>query len=367
MPLSIWRIRATWPSSSWPGKSLQLVAVTSIPCRPRSTSCARSTQFDQRQRRVCFIKHISLNCLTLAQSTPRLFSWSLHERFSHFVPASRPVKESSIEQLQQFVDNSKRLFVLTGAGISTESGIPDYRSDEVGLYARSDRRPIQYHDFVHSPLRRQRYWARNYVGWPQFSSFMPNQTHLALAEWEKVGKIHWLVTQNVDALHTKAGSQRVIELHGCSHRIICMSCKTLTSRNVLQERMMAANPDFHTEKQYAPAPDGDVILPDELVTRFHMPSCESCGGLLKPHLVFFGDNVDREIKESVFQKLEESDAVLVIGSSLEVYSGYRFIHSAWEQKKPVAVINIGKTRADKLGPLKIEGRLGDIIPRIRVS
>lgn len=138
-----------------------------------------------------------------------------------FVPACLPPDPVEVEELQRFVSNSKRLFVMTGAGISTESGIPDYRSEGVGLYTRTDRRPVQHAEFVRSASARQRYWARNFVGWPQFSSHQPNKAHLVLRDWEKLGKLHWLVTQNVDALHTKAGSQRMTELHGCTHRYSC--------------------------------------------------------------------------------------------------------------------------------------------------
>lgn len=138
-----------------------------------------------------------------------------------FVPACLPPDPVEVEELQRFVSNSKRLFVMTGAGISTESGIPDYRSEGVGLYARTDRRPVQHAEFIRSASARQRYWARNFVGWPQFSSHQPNKAHLVLRDWEKLGKLHWLVTQNVDALHTKAGSQRMTELHGCTHRYSC--------------------------------------------------------------------------------------------------------------------------------------------------
>ena len=141
-----------------------------------------------------------------------------------FVPSHTSPKTSEIKQLQEFVFKAKKLLVLTGAGISTESGIPDYRSENVGMYARTDRRPMMYKEFVSSAMGRQRYWARNYVGWPQFASFQPNANHRCLAELEKRGQIHWLVTQNVDALHTKAGSKRVTELHGCSHRVVCLSC-----------------------------------------------------------------------------------------------------------------------------------------------
>ena len=239
-----------------------------------------------------------------------------------FVPLSEPLESDLLDRLQHFIDNARRLLVLTGAGFSTESGIPDYRSDGVGQYARSRGtgwRPIQYQEFVKQPDRRQRYWARNFVGWPRFSSFLPNESHLALAEWEKQGKLHWLVTQNVDALHTKAGNKRLTELHGSTHRIICLNCKTITTRHDLQDRIIEANPEFISGEQYSIAADGDVIIPDESVANFKVPPCENCGGLLKPHLVFFGDNVDREVKDFVFQKVDESDAILVAGSSLEVH------------------------------------------------
>lgn len=135
-----------------------------------------------------------------------------------FVPASSSVDSSALEQLQSIVSQASRLFLISGAGLSTESGIPDYRSEGVGLYARTDRRPMQHSEFVRSAKARQRYWARNYVGWPQFSSHLPNSAHFALKDWEDKGKLHWLVTQNVDALHSKAGSRRLTELHGCTHR-----------------------------------------------------------------------------------------------------------------------------------------------------
>ncbi|XP_072163798.1 NAD-dependent protein lipoamidase sirtuin-4, mitochondrial-like [Diadema setosum] len=335
------------------GIGITLHLVSSVPKRVRTIL---TTSLDGRIVKCC------LHCNQTLQK--RLISQS---PWSQFVPKSQPVQRDSLEQLQTFVHHAQKLLVLTGAGISTESGIPDYRSDGVGLYARSGSRPIQYHDFIHSAARRQRYWARNFVGWPQFRSFRPNQSHMTLASWEEKGKLHWLVTQNVDALHTKAGSRKLTELHGCTHRIVCMNCKTLTSRDELQERMNAMNPAFHGDQKHNIAPDGDVLLPDELVANFRVPACTSCGGLLKPHLVFFGDNVDPEIKEFVFQKVDESDAVLVIGSSLEVYSGYRFVHTAWQSNKPIAIVNIGNTRADKLEPLKIEAKISEVLQNITVT
>ncbi|XP_072024014.1 NAD-dependent protein lipoamidase sirtuin-4, mitochondrial-like [Amphiura filiformis] len=294
-------------------------------------------------------------------------SCSSNSHFSTmFVPQSSPIHRDKLFTLQDFISGCKKLFVSTGAGISTESGIPDYRSKVVGLYARSGSRrgrPMQFMDFIKSEERRKRYWARNFVGWKRFSSFEPNLCHLALSQWEKAGKLHWLVTQNIDALHTKAGSRRLTELHGCSHRIICLSCGNITSRNELQERMKDVNPEFKIESQ-AIAPDGDVLLPDELVNGFQVPPCELCEGILKPHLIFFGDNVPKVVVNSVYDKIDESDAVLIAGSSLQVYSGYRFALHAYERKIPVAIINIGPTRADNLAKIKLDAKLGDVLPHI---
>ena len=146
-------------------------------------------------------------------------------KYSKFVPPSSDAAFQSIEKLREFVSSKNRLLVLTGAGISTESGIPDYRSEGVGLYARTDRRPMTYQDFVKSSLNRQRYWARNFCGWPTFARFEPNESHFVLKSWQNLGLVQCLVTQNVDALHRKAGSDDVVELHGCTHRVVCLSCQ----------------------------------------------------------------------------------------------------------------------------------------------
>ncbi|XP_067861681.1 NAD-dependent protein lipoamidase sirtuin-4, mitochondrial [Heptranchias perlo] len=280
-----------------------------------------------------------------------------------FVPSSPPLDSIELEELQEFVFQSKKLFVLTGAGVSTESGIPDYRSEGVGLYARTARRPIQHSEFVHSAKGRQRYWARNYVGWPQFCSRQPNVAHNVLSKWENLGKLHWLVTQNVDDLHTKAGSQRLTELHGCSHRVICLGCGDMTFRTHLQEKFAALNPGW-TVEAHGIAPDGDVFLTDKQVENFRVPSCERCGGILKPDVTFFGDTVNKEKVNFVYERMAESDAVLVAGSSLQVYSGYRFIIAAYEKKLPTALLNIGVTRADTLATLKISARCGEVLPCI---
>ncbi|XP_036426797.1 NAD-dependent protein lipoamidase sirtuin-4, mitochondrial isoform X1 [Colossoma macropomum] len=280
-----------------------------------------------------------------------------------FVPASSSVDRSSLEQLQMFVTRASRLFVITGAGLSTESGIPDYRSEGVGLYARTDRRPMQHSEFLRSAKARQRYWARNYVGWPQFSSHLPNSAHYALRDWEEKGKVHWLVTQNVDALHSKAGQQRLTELHGCSHRVMCLGCGQLTAREELQKRFAALNPGWEASAG-AVAPDGDVLLEDEQVRHFRVPACQSCGGILKPQVTFFGDTVERRTVQFVHDRLAECDAVLVAGSSLQVYSGYRFLLAANERRIPVAILNIGDTRADHLAELKVSARCGEVLPTL---
>ncbi|XP_040015531.1 NAD-dependent protein lipoamidase sirtuin-4, mitochondrial isoform X2 [Xiphias gladius] len=278
----------------------------------------------------------------------------------NFVPTCSTTDAHSLDQLQDFVARARRLFVISGAGLSTESGIPDYRSEGVGLYARTDRRPMQHAEFVRSAKSRQRYWARNFVGWPQFSSHQPNSAHKALQQWEEKGKLHWLVTQNVDALHSKAGQKRLTELHGCSHRVTCLGCGAISAREELQRRFVALNPGWKAHAG-AVAPDGDVFLEDEQVLHFRVPSCDDCGGILKPDVTFFGDTVKKGTVQFVHSRLAESDAVLVVGSSLQVYSGYRFLLAAGDRKMPVAILNIGPTRADHLAELKVNGRCGEVL------
>ncbi|XP_041673396.1 NAD-dependent protein lipoamidase sirtuin-4, mitochondrial [Cheilinus undulatus] len=282
----------------------------------------------------------------------------------NFVPACSSSDAHSRELLQDFISRATCLFVITGAGLSTESGIPDYRSEGVGLYARTDRRPMQHAEFVRSAKSRQRYWARNFVGWPQFSSHQPNAAHKVLQSWEERGKLHWLVTQNVDALHSKAGQKRLTELHGCAHRVMCLGCGDISPREELQQRFLALNPEWSAQAGGV-APDGDVFLEDEQVFSFRVPSCEACGGILKPEVTFFGDTVSKATVQFVHGRLAESDAVLVVGSSLQVYSGYRFLLAANDRKMPVAILNIGSTRADHLAQLKVSGRCGEVLSVIQ--
>ncbi|XP_053325861.1 NAD-dependent protein lipoamidase sirtuin-4, mitochondrial [Spea bombifrons] len=286
-----------------------------------------------------------------------------HLALSAYVPVCDPVNPRHVEQLQHFLSRSQKLFVMTGAGISTESGIPDYRSEGVGLYSRTERRPIQHAEFVRSEAARRRYWARNFVGWPQFSSHQPNKAHMALYNWERAGRIHWLVTQNVDALHTKAGQRRMSELHGCTHRVVCLCCQAVSERSKLQERFMVLNPSWK-EDSHGVAPDGDVFLTDEQVANFRVPECENCGGILKPQVTFFGDTVSQDLVSFLYDRLGQTDAMLVAGSSLQVYSGYRFVLKAKEKGIPIAILNIGPTRADHLAAVKVNSRCGDVLPHI---
>ncbi|CAK9800648.1 NAD-dependent protein deacylase Sirt4 [Anthophora quadrimaculata] len=252
--------------------------------------------------------------------------------------------------------SSNFTFVPNRAGISTESGIPDYRSEGVGLYARSNHKPILYKDFCGSDTIRRRYWARNYVGWPRFSSIKPNNTHQVLKKLEDANKVRCIITQNVDNLHAKAGSRRVIELHGTAFKVMCLSCDERICRYYLQDILNKMNPGMVATSQII-RPDGDVDLLQEQVEGFKVPPCENCGGILKPDIIFFGDNVPKQIVESVKYNVEHSDSLLVLGSSLTTFSSYRIVVQANHAGKPIAILNIGKTRADDLASVKVEDAL----------
>lgn len=291
-----------------------------------------------------------LQCATAASRLP-------------FVPSHTPTSAEDANALAQFIANHSRIFVLTGAGISTESGIPDYRGQGVGLYSTGRSKPIEYQTFLRSFSARRRYWARNYLGWPRFSAFEANRTHRFLAHLERRGRIHWLVTQNVDRLHQKAGSERVTDLHGTAFTVSCVACKRFrTTRHRLQQSLTTLNEGFHEENLGELRPDGDVTLSDEQVGSFRPPICPQChdGGIIKPEIVFFGENVARERVEAIQRTVKSADAALVLGSSLSVFSGYRFIIRCHELGLPIFIVNIGPTRADHMAMRKVEARLGDI-------
>lgn len=253
------------------------------------------------------------------------------------------------QPLTDFITRARRLFVLTGAGCSTASGIPDYRDAE-GQWKRTP--PVTYQAFMAEPATRQRYWARSLVGWPSFGHAVPNGTHHALAALEATGKLQVLLTQNVDVLHQRAGSRNVIDLHGRLDQVRCMGCEQRTEREDLQDRLLQANPGWDA-LDAGIAPDGDADLETDF-SAFNVPDCLQCGGLLKPDVVFFGENVPRDRVAAVHDHLQRADAVLVVGSSLMVYSGFRFVQAAANAGLPVAALNRGRTRADGLLAFKDE-------------
>jgi NAD-dependent SIR2 family protein deacetylase len=265
----------------------------------------------------------------------------------------------------------RRAVVLAGAGCSTESGIPDYRGPEGSLRTGS---PMQYQEFVRSEASRVRYWARSTVGWMRFSAARPNAAHHALAELEDAGIVRGIITQNVDGLHHAAGSRRVVELHGSLAAVRCLACGRCDGRADFQERMLAMNAEWADrlfrrapEGRVEQAPDGDAELPQWAMESFRVPACEGCGGVMKPDVVFFGENVPAATVEDAWRLFGEGGVLLVAGSSLHVYSGRRFIYRAQENGIPIAIVNLGPTRADEMAAAKVEGRLGTILPQLAAA
>jgi NAD-dependent SIR2 family protein deacetylase len=260
-------------------------------------------------------------------------------------------------RLRGWLDRFERVFVLTGAGISTGSGIPDYRNID-GAWKRPP--PVTYQALVGDPATYRRYWARSFVGWPGFSSAQPNAGHRALTVFEHAGRLTSLVTQNVDALHQRAGSRDVIDLHGRLDHVVCLGCGDTCPRTELQMRMATANAGWRP-RESSIAPDGDADIDPTAVARFEPPHCGLCGGMLKPDVVFFGENVPRLRYAQAVAALDAADAMLVIGSSLMVYSGFRFARMAHERGTPIAILNRGQTRADDLVDLKLEADCGAVL------
>jgi len=260
-------------------------------------------------------------------------------------------------RLEDFVAAHRRLFVLTGAGCSTGSGIPDYR-DEHGAWKRTP--PVTYQAFVGESTTRQRYWARSLLGWPRIAEAQPNPAHRALAALETQGQCEQLLTQNVDGLHQAAGSRAVIDLHGRLDTVVCLGCGAASPRADLQARLVDVNPGW-AGLVASTAPDGDADLDGRDFTAFQVPACERCGGMLKPEVVFFGENVPRGRVQTAMEHLANADAMLVVGSSLMVYSGLRFVHAAVRAGTPVAAVNLGRTRADDLLRFRVAAPCGDAL------
>ncbi|MBM4360087.1 MAG: NAD-dependent protein deacetylase [Deltaproteobacteria bacterium] len=251
-----------------------------------------------------------------------------------------------------------RFAVLTGAGISTDSGIPDYRSP-----GRPPRNPIQHRQFLTDAAWRRRYWARSVLGWERFRAARPNPTHHALARLERSGLVTGVVTQNVDRLHHAAGSRRVVELHGALAEVRCLDCAAFESRDALQLRLRARNP-WLLDRGEELRPDGDVELDGAAIDRFEVADCTECGGVLMPNVVFFGGTVARSVVDEAMGHVESAAALLVLGSSLTVFSGFRFVRRAAELGKPVAIVNLGSTRGDPQATLKLDAPLGEVVPRL---
>ncbi|VFQ65360.1 unnamed protein product [Cuscuta campestris] len=309
---------------------------------------------------------------------PQISSGSMDEaplRDKKTVPYSDPPSRVDIQRLYELFDKSKKLVILTGAGISTESGIPDYRSPN-GAYSTGFK-PITHQEFIRSVRARRRYWARSYAGWRRFTAAQPSAAHIALTSLERAGQISYMITQNVDRLHHRAGSNP-LELHGTVYTVICIGCGYTLARELFQDQVRALNPkwaeavesldyDSRSDKSFGmkQRPDGDIEIDEKFWEEdFVIPVCPKCNGLLKPNVVFFGDSVPKGRADSAMLAAKECDAFVALGSSLMTMSAFRLIRTAYEVGAATAIVNIGETRADDFVPLKIKARLGEILPRL---
>jgi NAD-dependent SIR2 family protein deacetylase len=270
-------------------------------------------------------------------------------------PADPPL--GSAADLREFVGRHPRLLVLTGAGCSTDSGIPDYR-DATGAWKRQD--PVEFAPFMRDPLVRARYWARSLIGWRSFGTAVPNAAHHALAALERAGRVCLLVTQNVDGLHQAAGSQQVLDLHGRLDTVACTTCRQSLAREDWQRRLEDANSPW-LGLDAPVAPDGDADLERADFGHFHVPACSACGGVVKPDVVFFGESVPAERVRRAYAMVDAAEAMLVVGTSLAVHSGRRFVTRASERGIPVVIVNQGPTRADHLARVRVTGGAGQIL------
>ena len=252
----------------------------------------------------------------------------------------------------------RRFAVLTGAGVSTDSGIPDYRGPKTKHIARN---PVKHDEFVNSEEARQRYWSRASRGYANVGKAFPNHTHQLLAALEKRGNVHGIITQNVDGLHQAGGSKQVIELHGSLHRVRCLACAKTYPRDTIQAQINTENPGWiRTAKEIAPDGDAEVAIREQAA--FQTPLCSSCRGDLMPDVVFFGGSVPKPRSQTAFDLVTESDGLLVLGSSLTVFSGYRFVRHADRLSLPIGIVTLGETRGDKHAHVKVNAPLTEVMP-----
>ncbi len=247
------------------------------------------------------------------------------------------------------------VLVLSGAGLSTESGIPDYRGP-TGLALRAT--PMTYQTFTGNAAARRRYWARSHVGWRRVARAVPNDGHYAVADLARCGLLAGVITQNVDGLHQAAGTPGVTELHGSLHRVICLSCGQRTSRADLERRLQAANPGWHPAPAARINPDGDAVLAAEAAESFQVADCSACRGVLKPDVVFFGENVPPQRVRACYAMVDSARALVVLGSSLAVMSGLRYVRHAAQLRRPVVIVNQGPTRGDQYAAALLDAPLG---------
>jgi NAD-dependent SIR2 family protein deacetylase len=250
------------------------------------------------------------------------------------------------------------VLVLSGAGLSTESGIPDYRGP-TGLARRAT--PMTYQTFTASQDARRRYWARSHLGWRHIGQAVPNRGHHAVAELGRRGLLDGIITQNVDGLHQAAGAAGVTELHGSLHRVMCLACGQRTARTELHRRLAAANPGWDAGPAALINPDGDAVLADDATASFRVVDCLACGGVLKPDVVFFGENVPRPRVEACYAMVEQARSLMVLGSSLTVMSGFRYVRHAAKVPVPVVIVNQGVTRGDAYAAATVDAPLGQVL------
>jgi NAD-dependent SIR2 family protein deacetylase len=268
---------------------------------------------------------------------------------------------AATERLAEIV-RAGDVLVLTGAGISTDSGIPDYRGPNGRLHHSA---PMTFQRFTSSEADRRRYWARSHVGWNVIGRARPNPAHEAVTALQRAGLLSGVVTQNVDGLHTAAGARDVVDLHGRLDAVVCLDCGARRPRVEIALRLDAVNPGFReqvTEHTATLRPDGDVVIPDEVVERFALVACRRCGGVLKPDVVYFGEHVPRERFARALRRLEASRSLLVLGSSLHVGSGFRFVTAAAKRDLPIAIVNRGTTRGDRHATVKVDAPLAEVLP-----